>query len=95
MQQVGLLAALPAFRADVALSFEPSHKSFFLEHHVDGLDNSNLWICFAIENDLMLKLLRAGYIKEMFLSKTIIPATIPSGQPIGILLPSTGQRGAG
>src|SRR5215212_6193135 len=69
--------------------------SFLLEHYVYGLDNPNLWICFAIKNDFMLKLLRSGDIEEMFFPKTIIPATIPGGQPIGILLPSTGKRGAG
>src|SRR3954466_11229644 len=75
--------------------FEPIHETFLLEHHFHRLNNSNLWICFAIDNDSMLELLRAGYIEEVLLCQTIVPAAIPGGKPIGVTLPSTGKLGAG
>jgi hypothetical protein len=78
---------------DVRL-FESCRKSLLLENHIDRFDDSNLWICFAIYDHFMLKLFRSSYIKEMLLSETIVPATVPSGEPIGISLPSSCEGGA-
>src|ERR1700737_2608315 len=77
------------------LSFEPTHKSLLLEHHVHCFDDSNLRICFTIDNHFMLELFRSGDIKEMLLCETIVPATVPSGEPVSVSLPSSRKCGAG
>src|SRR5215831_13471529 len=43
----------------------------------------------------MLKLFRSSYIEKMLFCETVVPATVPSGEPIGISLPSSRKRGAG
>ena len=55
-----------------------------LEDHIHRLDDANFRVCFAIQNDLVLELLRSGGIDELLLHKAIVPATVPSGEPIGI-----------
>src|SRR5262249_49806985 len=74
---------------------EPSLKSFLLEDHGDRVDNSNLLVCLAVHDDFVLELFRPCDIEEMLLSKTVVPTTVPGGQPVGVALPSVRKSGAG
>jgi hypothetical protein len=87
------MAPLPPTRGRAL--FEPARKFLLLENHVNRFDDSNLWICFAIYNHFMLKLLRSGDIEEMLLCQTVVPATVPSGESICIPLPRSRKRGTG
>src|SRR4051794_40315332 len=78
-----------------ARSFKPTLKSLLLKHDIDRLDDPDLWICFAIYDYFVLKLLRSGYVKKMLLCQTVVPATVPSSEPVGISLPSSCKCRAG
>jgi hypothetical protein len=80
-------------RAD-ALSFKSTPKPLLLEHHIQCVDDANLRICFAIYNHFMLEVFRSGYVKEVFLRESVVPAAVPGGEPVGISLPSAAQVSA-
>ena len=50
---------------------------------------SNLRICLAVNNHLVFKLFRSGYIEVVFLREPVVPAAIPRREPIGVSLPGS------
>ena len=73
----------------------PAQSFSCLKITSNRFDDSNLRICFAIYNHLMLKLFRSSYVEEMFLRESVVPTTVPGGEPIRIPLPGSGKRGTG
>jgi hypothetical protein len=66
-----------------------------LEHDVDGFNDANLRICLAIDDYFMFELFRSGDIEVMLLGEAVVPAAVPGGEPVGVSLPCTRERGTG
>src|SRR5437867_4025393 len=77
------------------LHFDPKLRPHILENNGDCLDDQVLGIGLAVHDHLVLGLLALANVHVMLAGKPIVPAAVPGGQPVGVLLPRPCQLGAG
>ena len=65
------------------------------ENYIDGLDNSELRICLAINDQLVLGFSTFSDVHVVLLRQTVVPPAVPGSEQVGLVLPRPGELGAG
>ena len=66
--------------------FDTSGRSFVFKDDSDGVDDASVWMFFAVDDYLVFGDLAFSVIEKMFVCQPIVPAAIPCGEKVGVLL---------
>src|SRR5216683_1221026 len=70
----------------------PAHSfPHAFEDDIHGLDNSELWVCLAIHDQLVLGFPALPDIHVVPFRKPVVPAAVPRTQQVRLILPGSGE----
>ena len=72
-------------------NYDPALGSPLLEDDVDGFDDLHLRICLTVHDHFVFCFLGSANVEVVLLRKPVVPAAIPGGEQISLILPRSGE----